>query len=192
MESIGQTNLINKGQQNLDAERDKRHTFPRFSSLPTNTNAPFSSLMSRDHYPFGQQFVSSSSRRDDEVNFEHGDHYFFNSSTTRLAGTSPFVDHSGESPFHSFFILYTYTRDAESNPDPYGRSYNPSIDSHSTATSISPFASLGSAEHYPAWSTDRQIPMSAEEIEDIFLDLTQKFGFQRDSMRNMVLPFSLY
>ena len=24
------------------------------------------------------------------------------------------------------------------------------------------------------------------EIEDIFLDLTQKFGFQRDSMRNMV------
>ncbi|KDQ33283.1 glycosyltransferase family 48 protein [Pleurotus ostreatus PC15] len=27
--------------------------------------------------------------------------------------------------------------------------------------------------------------MSAEEIEDIFLDLTQKFGFQRDSMRNM-------
>jgi len=28
--------------------------------------------------------------------------------------------------------------------------------------------------------------MSTEEIEDIFLDLTQKFGFQRDSMRNMV------
>lgn len=31
--------------------------------------------------------------------------------------------------------------------------------------------------------------MSAEEIEDIFLDLTQKFGFQRDSMRNMVCLF---
>jgi len=29
--------------------------------------------------------------------------------------------------------------------------------------------------------------MSTEEIEDIFLDLTQKFGFQRDSMRNMVI-----
>ena len=28
-----------------------------------------------------------------------------------------------------------------------------------------------------------------EEIEDIFLDLTNKFGFQRDSMRNMVRPF---
>ena len=31
--------------------------------------------------------------------------------------------------------------------------------------------------------------MSTEEIEDIFLDLTQKFGFQRDSMRNMVSLF---
>ncbi|KAF8527179.1 1,3-beta-glucan synthase [Hysterangium stoloniferum] len=40
-------------------------------------------------------------------------------------------------------------------------------------------------EPYPAWSSDRQIPLSKEEIEDIFLDLTQKFGFQRDSMRNM-------
>jgi len=41
-------------------------------------------------------------------------------------------------------------------------------------------------EPYPAWSTERQIPLSKEEIEDIFLDLAQKFGFQRDSMRNMV------
>ncbi len=41
-------------------------------------------------------------------------------------------------------------------------------------------------EAYPAWSNDRQIPLSKEEIEDVFLDLTQKFGFQRESMRNMV------
>ena len=41
-------------------------------------------------------------------------------------------------------------------------------------------------EAYPAWTVERQIPLSKEEIEDIFLDLTQKFGFQRDSMRNMV------
>ena len=33
---------------------------------------------------------------------------------------------------------------------------------------------------------ERQIPLSKEEIEDIFVDLTQKLGFQRDSMRNMV------
>jgi 1,3-beta-glucan synthase len=45
---------------------------------------------------------------------------------------------------------------------------------------------VGAREAYPAWSAERQIPLSKEEIEDIFLDLTQKFGFQRDSMRNMV------
>ncbi|KAF9011974.1 1,3-beta-glucan synthase [Cyathus striatus] len=43
----------------------------------------------------------------------------------------------------------------------------------------------GARDAYPAWSAERQIPLSKEEIEDIFLDLTQKFGFQRDSMRNM-------
>jgi 1,3-beta-glucan synthase len=42
-----------------------------------------------------------------------------------------------------------------------------------------------SREPYPAWTADAQIPLSKEEIEDIFLDLTAKFGFQRDSMRNM-------
>lgn len=42
-----------------------------------------------------------------------------------------------------------------------------------------------SREPYPAWTTDAQIPLSKEEIEDVFLDLTAKFGFQRDSMRNM-------
>ncbi|TGO12077.1 hypothetical protein BTUL_0095g00350 [Botrytis tulipae] len=42
-----------------------------------------------------------------------------------------------------------------------------------------------SKEPYPAWTSDAQIPLSKEEIEDIFLDLTAKFGFQRDSMRNV-------
>ncbi|KAF3911614.1 hypothetical protein AA313_de0200895 [Arthrobotrys entomopaga] len=42
-----------------------------------------------------------------------------------------------------------------------------------------------SKEPYPAWSAENQIPVSKEEIEDIFMDLTAKFGFQRDSMRNM-------
>ncbi|OAX82574.1 1,3-beta-glucan synthase component FKS1 [Emergomyces africanus] len=42
-----------------------------------------------------------------------------------------------------------------------------------------------SREPYPAWTSDAQIPLSKEEIEDIFLDLVNKFGFQRDSMRNM-------
>ncbi|KAK9388508.1 1,3-beta-glucan synthase component-domain-containing protein [Lipomyces mesembrius] len=42
-----------------------------------------------------------------------------------------------------------------------------------------------SREPYPTWTSDNQIPLSKEEIEDIFIDLTNKFGFQRDSMRNM-------
>ncbi|OJJ82858.1 uncharacterized protein ASPGLDRAFT_36969 [Aspergillus glaucus CBS 516.65] len=42
-----------------------------------------------------------------------------------------------------------------------------------------------SREPYPAWSSDAQVPVSKEEVEDIFLDLVNKFGFQRDSMRNM-------
>ncbi|KAF8798014.1 1,3-beta-glucan synthase [Phlegmacium glaucopus] len=123
--------------------------------------------MSQNHYPFSQQFISSH----DEADSDTGDHYSINSSTTtRLAGANPFLDHPGDP-----------------TSDLYGRSYNPSVDSHSSIPSISPFADpgLGSSDHYPAWSADRQIPMSAEEIEDIFLDLTQKFGFQRDSMRNM-------
>ncbi|CAK7906254.1 1,3-beta-glucan synthase component Fks1p [[Candida] anglica] len=38
---------------------------------------------------------------------------------------------------------------------------------------------------YPAWSADPQAPVKVEHIEDIFIDLTNKFGFQRDSMRNI-------
>ncbi|KAH6989456.1 1,3-beta-glucan synthase component-domain-containing protein [Ilyonectria sp. MPI-CAGE-AT-0026] len=48
-----------------------------------------------------------------------------------------------------------------------------------------------SREPYPAWTSDAQIPLSKEEIEDIFLDLTSKFGFQRDSMRNMYDHFMI-
>ncbi|KAK5993119.1 1,3-beta-glucan synthase component FKS1 [Cladobotryum mycophilum] len=48
-----------------------------------------------------------------------------------------------------------------------------------------------SREMYPAWTSDAQIPLSKEEIEDIFLDLTAKFGFQRDSMRNMYDHFMI-
>ena len=85
--------------------------------------------------------------------------------------------------------------------------YAQSVDSHmstSTAGFQNPFSDIpGSKEPYPAWSAERQVPISAEEIEDIFLDLQQKFGFQKDSMRNQAclhlvlligkanLPFSM-
>ena len=38
---------------------------------------------------------------------------------------------------------------------------------------------------YPAWTADPEAPVDIKQIEDIFIDLTNKFGFQRDSMRNM-------
>ena len=40
-------------------------------------------------------------------------------------------------------------------------------------------------EPYPAWTADNQAPATIEQIEDAFIDLTNRFGFQRDSMRNM-------
>ncbi|KAF4614803.1 hypothetical protein D9613_003048 [Agrocybe pediades] len=126
----------------------------------------------RPYYPQQPQpnYPYPNARRDDDDQSE--DHYSMNSSTARLAGAPAFYEQS--------------SGDA-SSAEMFGRPYDPSVDSHSSIPSMSPFAdpTLASSEHYPAWSADRQIPMSTEEIEDIFLDLTQKFGFQRDSMRNM-------
>ena len=91
-----------------------------------------------------------------------------------------------DNPFNLFFLSIL----GRSDFDYYSRSYVPSPDSHSRMSTPQPEARLPSSEPYPAWSSDKQIPMSVEEIEDIFLDLTQKFGFQRDSMRNMASFFS--
>jgi hypothetical protein len=93
-----------------------------------------------------------------------------------------------------FLFIYTHLSLLASADMDYGRPYASSVDSHASIPSISPFADPGAGafEPYPAWSSNRQIPMSTEEIEDIFLDLTQKFGFQRDSMRNMVCSLTSY
>ncbi|KAF9246530.1 glycosyltransferase family 48 protein [Melanogaster broomeanus] len=96
-------------------------------------------------------------------------------STTRLAGNQPYYDP----------ISYG-GHDTGSDAGHASRSYPPSINSQASQPYGSPFADPGQVTYpYPAWSPDKQIPISMEEIEDIFLDLTQKFGFQRDSMRNM-------
>ncbi|KAG6849623.1 1,3-beta-D-glucan synthase [Arthromyces matolae] len=89
-------------------------------------------------------------------------------------------------------------QDTDSDVDVYGQKYTPSAESlgpgghprmgipeSSTPTFMDYGGPAGTREAYPAWNPERQIPLSKEEIEDIFLDLTQKFGFQRDSMRNM-------
>jgi 1,3-beta-glucan synthase len=88
-------------------------------------------------------------------------------------------------------------QDTDSDYDVHGAQYVPSAESlgppqrmgvseSSTPTFIGDYGQSGGREPYPAWTAERQIPLSKEEIEDIFLDLQQKFGFQRDSMRNMV------
>jgi hypothetical protein len=94
----------------------------------------------------------------------------------------------------SFLISISATHETDSDGDMYARGFAPSMESlsgqrvgtESSATFADYSGPAGAREPYPAWSADRQIPLSKEEIEDIFLDLTQKFGFQRDSMRNMV------
>ncbi|KAK5082123.1 1,3-beta-D-glucan synthase [Lithohypha guttulata] len=71
-------------------------------------------------------------------------------------------------------ISYGGNRSSGASTPIYGMDYNNALP-----------AGQRSREPYPAWSSDAQIPLSKEELEDIFLDLTAKFGFQRDSMRNM-------
>ncbi|KAG9009427.1 1,3-beta-D-glucan synthase [Tulasnella sp. JGI-2019a] len=86
--------------------------------------------------------------------------------------------------------------DVESETDVYPARRTPSSESLEGAprrpdseASTPTFADYGAGaglgyEMYPAWVNARQVPISKEEIEDIFHDLYQKFGFQRDNMRN--------
>jgi 1,3-beta-glucan synthase len=83
--------------------------------------------------------------------------------------------------------------DTDSDHDVYGQRLGPSAESLNGGRSSAPnLGDFGASQYntgrepYPAWGAERVIPLSKEEIEDIFLDLQQKFGFQRDSMRNMV------
>ena len=59
----------------------------------------------------------------------------------------------------------------------------PSYESH---VEEPPAFRSGAVDPFPAWTTERQVPLSTEEIEDTLWDLQTKFGFQRESMRNIV------
>jgi 1,3-beta-glucan synthase len=52
-----------------------------------------------------------------------------------------------------------------------------------TTATIPPYQPMGSTP-YPAWNLNDP-PLSTDEIEEAFVDLTNKFGFQRDNMNNM-------
>ena len=77
-------------------------------------------------------------------------------------------------------------------PAPSSESLGPRYPDSSTPTFMEYGGPAGAREAYPAWSAERQVLLSKEEIEDDFLYLTQKFGFQQDSMRNMVSFSELY
>ena len=123
-------------------------------------------------------------------------------STARVGATTTVRFYQSSDRRHTSPCLRSAAQpDTDSDMDVYGQKYVPSTESlgpprmgiseSSTPTFFDHNGVPTIREPYPAWSSERQIPLSKEEIEDIFLDLTQKFGFQRDSMRNMVSAFPL-
>ncbi|KAG6889590.1 1,3-beta-D-glucan synthase [Termitomyces sp. Mi166 len=156
--------------------------YPSSSSPPSTDNQhdPFSNSNSQRRY-YDNESDNADYRRDT---------YASDSSNPALNDQN-FYDQTGTyDPYPP--------QDTDSDVDVYGQKYTPSAESigppgqprmgqpdSSTPTFMDYGGPAGAREAYPAWSSERQIPLSKEEIEDIFLDLTQKFGFQRDSMRNM-------
>ncbi|KAH8556914.1 glucan synthase [Umbelopsis sp. PMI_123] len=51
---------------------------------------------------------------------------------------------------------------------------------------LPPLPELKYGEPYPAWARDHTMPITNDEIDAIFVDLTNKFGFQRDNKNNML------
>ena len=163
---------------------------PRFGPPPTQQG---------QRNPFDQRGPPPSQnpypRRDYDNDNDSVDHY---GSTTRLTNHPDIAynhrqyDPSGMSLQRWALLSLVFMRFVLGSSDNGHGSYAPSIQSNASGPSISPFMDPGLVNHdpYPAWSADRQIPMSTEEIEDIFLDLQQKFGFQKDNMRNTVRSYN--
>ncbi|KAF9463251.1 1,3-beta-glucan synthase [Collybia nuda] len=149
------------------------------SSSPPSTDA--------HNDPFNSQGRRYYDNESDNADFGRRDTYASDSSNPGLHDPNFYDQNGNYDPYPP--------QDTDSDVDVYGRGYPPSSESlgppggghlGNSDSSTPTFIDYGGArEAYPAWSSERQIPLSKEEIEDIFLDLTQKFGFQRDSMRNM-------
>ncbi|TFK45980.1 1,3-beta-glucan synthase [Heliocybe sulcata] len=147
---------------------------------------PGSSPPSDPHDPFAsanQRYYDNDSDQADP--YRRRDTYASDSSDAALNDDDRYYDQGGNYGHYG-------NPDTDSDVDVYGQKYAPSAESlgpacmeSSTPTFVDYGGPPGAREQYPAWTAERNIPLSKEEIEDIFLDLTQKFGFQRDSMRNM-------
>ena len=187
------------------AGRTSQEGYPSSSpSLDAHSNDPFNTSQGRRYYDNESDHVDFLGRRDYRETYT--------SDASNLAGND--YDHNGNYEYRAttislifilvlclIFILPYFLlalQDTDSDPDVYVQRPAPSSESlgpppgrvgypdSSTPTFMEYGGPAGAREAYPAWNAERQIPLSKEEIEDIFLDLTQKFGFQRDSMRNMV------
>ena len=161
--------------------------------------------------PFNSQGKRYYDNESDHVEFGGRRDYreTYTSDASHLAGND--YDNNGNYEYGACLLIFPFCflpwftpfplapQDTDSDPEVYGQRPAPSTESlgpppgsrmghseSSTPTFMDYGGPAGAREAYPAWSAERQIPLSKEEIEDIFLDLTQKFGFQRDSMRNMV------
>ncbi len=116
---------------------------------------------------------------------ERRETYASEGSAADLIATQPY-DATAASSAHGSSAAYgSYSN--EEAPKGFGQggpaSYAPS--GMSSPYTEMPAGGYRQREPYPAWTAEHQIPLSKEEIEDIFIDLTNKFGFQKDSMRNM-------
>lgn len=170
------------------------------SSPPSTDNQhdPFSNSNGQRRYYDNESDNVDYGRRDtyasDSSNPGLNDQNFYDQNGTY----DPYREQSQHTTLLPSHIRLEAPQDTDSDVDVYGQKYPPSAESigagqprmgqpdSSTPTFMDYGVPAGAREAYPAWSSERQIPLSKEEIEDIFLDLTQKFGFQRDSMRNMV------
>ncbi|KAJ7628707.1 1,3-beta-glucan synthase [Roridomyces roridus] len=142
-------------------------------SIDAHPHDPFSTLngAGRRYYDTDDLEYPTATRRDTYVSENPTEPGFYDHNSSY----DPYAPHDTDSDGD---YAQRYATSAESlNAQRTGHTLTPTFsDYHSGG---------GLPEAYPAWSTERHIPLSKEEIEDIFLDLTQKFGFQRDSMRNM-------
>jgi 1,3-beta-glucan synthase len=161
---------------------------PRSGPPPSQEGLyPSSASPSLDHDPYSQprRFYDNESENNVEA-YVRRDTYASESSNAGFNDPERFYDHNNN------YDPYA-PQDTDSDGDVYGQRYAPSAESlgqprigtESSTPTFVDYGGAGAREAYPAWAADRDIPLSKEEIEDIFLDLTQKFGFQRDSMRNM-------
>lgn len=176
--------------------------YPQSSSPSADHADPFRSSTS-----VPRRYVYNDVDGDSDSVDPHGrrDTYASDSSNNGLNDPERYYDHSGNydsygvwslscaahSHTHSHLCDFSAQPDTDSDVDIYGQRYPPASSeslgprvglSDTTATAYAEYAGPpGAREPHPAWSAE--IPLSKEEIEDIFLDLTQKFGFQRDSAK---------